>query len=111
MHPNIIPVLQYSKMANNDFDGIRVEMAKGIVEGLKKDLALKTLAKIVAEGKASSEQKEEFDRCIQSGNKMPLPPEVQLYANHPAATPTPDMPSMLLSLPKGNISACLSCTH
>ncbi|ATZ58399.1 hypothetical protein BCIN_16g01910 [Botrytis cinerea B05.10] len=87
-------------MANNDFDGIRVEMAKGIVEGLKKDLALKTLAKIVAEGKASSEQKEEFDRCIQSGNKMPLPPEVQLYANHPAATPTPDMPSMLLSLPK-----------
>lgn len=98
-------------MANNDFDGIRVEMAKGIVEGLKKDLALKTLAKIVAEGKASSEQKEEFDRCIQSGNKMPLPPEVQLYANHPAATPTPDMPSMLLSLPKGNISACLSCTH
>ncbi|KAF7880099.1 uncharacterized protein EAF02_007736 [Botrytis sinoallii] len=65
-------------MANNDSDDSQAEI-----------------------GKSSSDQKEEFNRYIrQTGNRMPPPPEVQLYANHPAAIPTPDMPSMLLSLPK-----------
>ncbi|KAF7897717.1 uncharacterized protein EAF01_008683 [Botrytis porri] len=52
-------------------------------------------------GKASSDQEKELNRYVrETGNRMPPPPEVQAYANHPAAIPAPDMPSMLLSLPK-----------
>ncbi|TGO25564.1 hypothetical protein BPAE_0077g00100 [Botrytis paeoniae] len=65
-------------MANNDSDDSQAEI-----------------------GKLSSDQKEEFNRYVrETGNRMPPPPEVQAYANHPAAVPTPDVPSMLLSLPK-----------
>ncbi|KAF7944148.1 hypothetical protein EAE96_010552 [Botrytis aclada] len=52
-------------------------------------------------GKAPKDQKEETNRYVREpGSRLPPPPEVQAYANHPAAIPTPDMPSMLLSLPK-----------
>ncbi|TGO08615.1 hypothetical protein BTUL_0200g00070 [Botrytis tulipae] len=65
-------------MANNDSDDSQAEI-----------------------GKSSSDQKEDFNRYAREiGNRMPPPPEVQLYANHPAAIPPPDVPSMLLSLPK-----------
>ncbi|TGO49653.1 hypothetical protein BCON_0204g00040 [Botryotinia convoluta] len=65
-------------MANNDSDDSQAEI-----------------------GKSSSDQKEEFNHYVrETGNRMPPPPEVQAYANHPAAIPTPDVPSMLLSLPK-----------
>lgn len=67
----------------------------------------------VANGSASGAEHRQFERNMlrlsnmttenQQGNeKDHSAPKLHPYADHPAATPPPDMPSRLLSMPKGN---------
>ncbi|KAJ8068142.1 hypothetical protein OCU04_003713 [Sclerotinia nivalis] len=83
------------------------DAAQFIADRARTDSHLKELMKIVASGDASRAQLDEFDNCIKEFKKErerekenALLPKPHPYADHPAAIPTPDMPSKLLSIPK-----------
>ena len=91
--------------------------ARMLAEEAKKDENLKTLMKVVADGQASPAQLKEFQEYIhrleeaKKQEEAALLPTPHPYAQHPAAIPTPNMPSRLLSIPKGAVSAYSSFYH
>ncbi|CAD6444982.1 c8734f15-5419-4037-a2d9-469d1c6dccc4-CDS [Sclerotinia trifoliorum] len=87
------------------------DAAQSMADKAKTDSHLKDLMKVVASGDASRAQLDEFDKLIKELRKESesekekekenaLLPKPHPYAGHPAAIPTPDMPSKLLSIPK-----------